>query len=97
MTAYFDRLPLSSTKFLWEALDTLSTEERGKILDNVANALGNTGIPLENVLDVYRNEVPGFTAMWLDLEAAGDANSRRAALEHILAERYGSKLDSSRV
>jgi hypothetical protein len=83
---------LSSTAVVSDALSKLSPDLRRRLRSKVANVIAGSNTSLESVLDVYRAEVPGFASKWRDLEAPGPASSRRAAMEHILAERYGSKL-----
>ena len=85
---------LSCTALVSGVFDELASEERERVRRKVAKVVGDADVTLEKILEIYRAEVPGFAAKWRDLEACKSIESRRAALNSILSENYGSKLRS---
>lgn len=74
-----DNIP-SCTAVVSDVFDELTSDKRIELRQKVADVVGEPYGLLEAILDVYRNELPGFAAKWKNLEAAEPAESRRAAL-----------------
>ena len=79
---------LSSTEFVSDAFTELSNEQRAMIRSKVTNCIADKSASLDEILDVYRTEVPQFSLKWQELSIKNKAESRRQVLICILSEQY---------